>query len=143
MVRITMTGFCGSRIDINQEFAIRANLRITFSNNFRWIGSPASPWWDWPKAPPALPPGIPFVVRCKPPVARCVQPVPCGDRIPASIFGGSFNLVMNFGFRHRSTEVVLCFNLRLNLLAQHDRFVRSVDHNFVFRLAILLDLETS
>ena len=141
MIAVTVTGQSGSRVDINKERTVFADLSIALDNDFRRIRTPVPPRTNRRHAAPAIEARIPLIFRSEPPIARRVQPVPPRDRIPAAVLFGAFDFVMHFRFGHRGSEVVFGDDLRLNFFAQLHRLVGSFDFHFIFGLAIFFDDE--
>src|SRR5205823_5403544 len=78
-------------------------------------------------AAPLAEAGEPVVIAGVPPVAGAVEPVPAAAGIPGIGVRVARDLVLDLALGHRSAEVIAGVDLRLDLLAQLDGFLRRFD----------------
>ena len=127
------------RIDFQLHRPVLTNLHLVLHHEFRRLIRSAKPCRQRADAAPHPPARIPLVLRCKPPVAGSIQPVPATDREPVVLVRLALDSVLDRRLTDGSAEVVLGPDLRRDRLAQRHRSTGRFDRHLVLGLLVLLD----
>ena len=143
MILVGVDGLGHGRIDFDFDRAVGPNSYLLIGHQFRRLIAAWPPERHWPHAAPVFPTGIPMVIVSVPPIAGPIEPVPWPNGIPTLVVVAAVDLILHFGLRDRRAEIILRLDRGRDRFAEHHRYGRRVDRDFVLRLLVFLDAETA